>query len=505
MAPRGASGGKMPRNMMLALAPLIFLLIALLPGIVRNLATAVRVVGSPTGVDYGEGIVWQQMINIVRGQGYGPVEGIPALVYHYPPVYYLVTAAVEPLVRDGLQAGRLVCFLSTLATTVLVGIITYRLCGARNKQFARILCAALAALMFLHYKPVIFWGALMRVDPLAVFFTMSGVLCVIEALRRPRLIYASALFFTLAVYTKQTQALAPAGIYGALLFMRPRLALRGIVTTAVLGLAVLGLMTIVTDGRFFHHVVAANVNRFRIGVLFHNLKYMIALDLISLLFAGTTACLLLVRLLDLRKRDVEEDEASAALVSFLGFTAGMTASLLMLGKSGSSTNYWLGWLPAVAVLIGLGLFQCVHYLRAALDGSGRPWWGLLLGVPVLLALFPLLIALHVDQSSSGDGDAVEEQLIAVARECRGWVISDDMVAILRAGKPVVWEPAIFAELGALGRYNEKPVIEAVRSHRVCAVILEDDLKTERFNPSVLAAIENSYVHKEKVGRFLVFR
>ena len=44
--------------------------------------------------DYGEGIVWQQMRNIVAGQGYTPLGVYPAIVYHYPPVYHLVVHLV---------------------------------------------------------------------------------------------------------------------------------------------------------------------------------------------------------------------------------------------------------------------------------------------------------------------------------------------------------------------------------------------------------------------------
>jgi hypothetical protein len=103
-------------------------------------------------------------------------------------------------------------------------------------------------------------------------------------------------------------------------------------------------------------------------------------------------------------------------------------------------------------------------------------------------------------------EVVEQRLVATAKGCPGWVIGDDMVAILRAGKRVVWEPAIFAELASLGVYDETPVIDAVRSHRICAVIIENDpvLVSYRFTKPVLTAIETSYARHYVAGKWLVY-
>src|SRR5690348_11443274 len=49
---------------------------------------------TPHQLDYGEGIVWQQMRMIIDGQGYAPLKPFPAIVFHYPPVYHLTTWVV---------------------------------------------------------------------------------------------------------------------------------------------------------------------------------------------------------------------------------------------------------------------------------------------------------------------------------------------------------------------------------------------------------------------------
>ena len=81
--------------------------------------------GYPYDLDYGEGIVWQQMRNIVAGHGYGPIGVFPAIVYHYPPIYHLTVAATAMITGiDQLIAGRLVSLVSLFVSMVLTACLT---------------------------------------------------------------------------------------------------------------------------------------------------------------------------------------------------------------------------------------------------------------------------------------------------------------------------------------------------------------------------------------------
>ena len=62
----------------------------------------------PYDLDYGEGIVWQQMLMIPGGQMYGDITRFPYIVFHYPPVFHLAVRVVAELGLDGLVAGRIV-------------------------------------------------------------------------------------------------------------------------------------------------------------------------------------------------------------------------------------------------------------------------------------------------------------------------------------------------------------------------------------------------------------
>ena len=55
-------------------------------------------------------------------------------------------------------------------------------------------------------------------------------------------------------------------------------------------------------------------------------------------------------------------------------------------------------------------------------------------------------------------------------------------------------------------YDEKPIIDAFRSGRICAVIVENNhwFVPSRFRPSILHAMEGSFTRYYKTGRWLVF-
>ena len=101
----------------------------------------------------------------------------------------------------------------------------------------------------------------MRVDMLAIAFSLFGLVAAFKALERPRLIYLASLLFVAAVYTKQTTIAAPAATFAVLIALRPALAVRGIAACLVLGITVLLMLGWLTDGGFYRHIFLYNVNR----------------------------------------------------------------------------------------------------------------------------------------------------------------------------------------------------------------------------------------------------
>ena len=57
-----------------------------------------------------------------------------------------------------------------------------------------------------------------------------------------------------------------------------------------------------------------------------------------------------------------------------------------------------------------------------------------------------------------------QELVEIIRKATRPVISDDMVLVLRAGRQVQWEPAIFAELASMGLWDQQPFLNMIQSH-----------------------------------------
>ena len=77
------------------------LLVLLMVDLAKAAHIAAFAIGYPYQLDYGEGIVWQQMINIVAGRGYAPIGVFPAIVYHYPPCLPSYDRWARDAVADG--------------------------------------------------------------------------------------------------------------------------------------------------------------------------------------------------------------------------------------------------------------------------------------------------------------------------------------------------------------------------------------------------------------------
>jgi hypothetical protein len=100
-----------------------------------------------------------------------------------------------------------------------------------------------------------------------------------------------------------------------------------------------------------------------------------------------------------------------------------------------------------------------------------------------------------------------QQAVALVRAADRPVLSEDMVLLLRAGKEVPWEPAIFAELASLGRWDERLIVEAIEGGRFAfAVTLADrgdPIFDSRYNPAVAAALEAAFPRRVQLGWLLI--
>ncbi|MEA3039862.1 MAG: hypothetical protein QOE79_2375, partial [Sphingomonadales bacterium] len=369
------------------------------------------------------------------------------------------------------------------------------------------LCGAFAALVALAFWPVGYWAPLMRVDMLAFALGLAGIRFGLASLRRAAFIYAAALCFVAAIFTKQTAIAAPAATFLVLLVVRPRTAWAGIGACVFLGTAVLAALALATDGGFLRHIFLYNINRAdysrlawiaRQGLL-HLFFFSAALFAI---FRGLAERLPAYRGLGWRAaRDtLRERDGDAAFLLLLAFLAGTSLMLALVAKSGSNLNYFIEWMLAASVFAGLAVRDAASAARPSLVAALVP---AALGAQVLL--LPGSPPWAVSMAPARQPGL--RQLEAAVRASPKPVISDDMVLLMRAGKRVMWEPAIFAELASEHAWDERPFIARIRAHEFGFFVTVGSrgsrLFDSRYTPAVAAAIDAAYPGRRLVAGYTV--
>jgi 4-amino-4-deoxy-L-arabinose transferase-like glycosyltransferase len=500
----------------LALTALIVALLPLIIGFVRYLMVIQQTIPYPYELDYGEGVVWQQMREIVAGHGFGRIDVFPSIVFNYPPVYHLVTAAFAGASgMDQLAAGRLLSAIATIAIGGMIALTVSHITKADGGGRLSWICGLIAGLLIFSMMPVLHWSRFMRVDMLALFFSFAGLYFGLRALNQPKSIHVAALFFVVAVYTKQTSLAAPVAVFATLLFLRPQTAWAGIATGALAGFAALGVLIWQTSGGFIDHIILYNINRTELS----RLQWVVTMFSQHALYIGVAAIAIGQQV----HRRLPAYRDSAGLAAFRDTLASNTGDirivmlilhlllatvmLVTIVKAGSTYNYYMEWLCLIALFVGLALGDVER--RASGDDS--------LAQPTLLTIaLPLAVALQAYMLPDVPQDSwrmdaprqVElDRLAQMIRTAPKPIISDDMVMLVRSGKTVQWEPAMYAELGYNGIWDDRPFIAKIRNGDFSFFITRyegtDAVHHSSYNPKVAAAIATAYPVVRKLGGYTI--
>src|SRR5262245_18669256 len=335
----------------LARAALVAFLAVLASRAEHVVVAAIEAIGFPLDMDYGEGIVLQQVLLILTNRAYGDINSYPFIVFHYPPVYHLIVRGLTALGHDLVAAGRLVSVVATVASAGVVGLLVHWGLSASLPQRARLFGAVAGGLAIFAFLPVALWMPFARVDMLAVGFSLAGLLCAARAPDSRVWFYCAVLFFVFAVYTKQTSVAAPIATVLMLLITNRADGLKMIAAGLALGLAALGLAMFLTEGRFLSHLFTYNINRYSLDTLgqwFARLTIHAAF--LSLVTAAVghgwhhLRCTLtgaeISAFTVLLRRELPARIFFLLVMHF--FLSG--AMLLLVGKSGAGPNYFIPWL-----------------------------------------------------------------------------------------------------------------------------------------------------------------
>jgi hypothetical protein len=470
-------------------------------GVIIDFIASIRY---PFQWDYGEGIVWQQAVLIPGPRMYSNSHGLPFIVFHYPPLYYLLARVALWLQPDLLSAGRLVSSLSTgLIAISVAGLVWISArCLSRPIAGAEFAIALAAGLLVLCLHAVRNWGVLMRVDMAAIAFGMMGLVVGAWANGRFWGTAIALLICAASVFTKQTQLPVGVAVFLVALLRNPRGAPCAAALAGMFGLGALGLMQGMTEGGFLHNIIGYNINGFsprhaywvfwpeRSSLLFMALMLVAGGAILLGLFPQRPIDSRLPIIGQLLLRLRQADRATTARAMLLLHFALASLILFTALKSGAYFNYLLDWLCVGCVLIGVLLCDLV----------GTGWRFSLVTALLILGLLNLPfreIPEPIPQQALDRQAALVRRIAAAEKP----VASEDMTLLMRAGKPVIFEPAIVTELASLGRWDQGPLVNMIRSGGFAFMITTENAPGGSFHrtPAVDAAMREAYPRVEQLG------
>ncbi len=336
----------------------------------------------------------------------------------------------------------------------------------------------------------------MRVDMAAIMLSMMGLLMAAWSNGRFWGTLGALLLCVASVFTKQTQLPAGVAVFLVALLRNPRGALAAAAVAGAVGLGALELMEELTGNGFLQNIIGYNVNRLSLQHayrVFWGARASFPFMILMLLAFVALWRAILPSAPRLRPRTAlrdigalrRADRATACQALLLLEFALATLMLPTTLKSGSSYNYLLEWLCTGCILIGIMLVDLAR--------SGAPSRPRFQIVALLLMLSVAALPLRYMPNQATEADlAWQEALVARIAAARKPVASEDMTLLMRAGKPVIFEPAIMTELAFKGQWNEAPLVEMIRAHGFAFMITTDNTVggTSRRTPAVDAAMRD---------------
>jgi hypothetical protein len=443
----------------------------------------------PYSLDYGEAPLVDQAMRLGAGQNIyrADLSAPPYTISNYPPGYVAVLAPVVRWLGPNFWFGRLVSTLSGLASALFLALIIRTLTGDR-------LAAAASGLLFLSIPYEVKWASYLRIDLLALAFSLAGLALLVRWPQRRSHFLVGALLLVAAIYTRQSYALAaPLAAFVWLLFknLRRALLLAGII--GGVSLALFLLLNGLTGGGFFYNIVTANVNEFGLERLRWNLRDLGRVAPVLLLIGVATFFLSPRRL------------PTWALVTPYLVGAGLSA--LTIGKVGSNINYFLELCAALSLAAGAAVAWSRKYQGSALLRT------ILFGLLIFQCtkLFDKTLNQYIPELTDRQANLSElRQLEKLVTGTQGPILADEYMSMITlAGRPLEIQPFEVTQLANAGLWDQTPLIDNIQKKVYPLILIHDfagaEVFRERWTGAMLEAIETNYRIADRLGGTRVYR
>jgi 4-amino-4-deoxy-L-arabinose transferase-like glycosyltransferase len=451
----------------------------LLAGAILFAAVSWKMLAYPHEVVVSEGAVGLGVRSIIEGAPlYDNVrfEREPYVVLHYTPVYYLITSPIMATTKAPFAAGRAVSIVFTLGVAIAAFAITTRLTRSR-------LAGLTAALLWLSFYQVVFWGTAQRVDAPAIFFEVAGLTIALVERDKKNTPWAALPLFVLAWATKQVMVVGLIAVAIDLLVKDRKKGIRFALTGAASLALTYFLLSLGTHGAFWRATVSGTVSAHADPpwVIFSNAE----------LFFGSPWNMLLFVL------------AGGAVFWRRDLLLGLYLGLGLVVALATDANFPRFFPPmaAMAILVPVLLHDARTRppTRAALLAT-LVFFG---GAHFLYEMRSLVKERIVNLRPDGPRLAVAKELAAMTKP-DATILAQDLGMVLSARRnPAIADPLVMSILAGNGAWDPRVLAAAIHERRYDAIVLNhpieqiDDTEwTTLWVAPVRHDIENNYLLAE---------
>ncbi len=281
------------------------------------------------------------------------------------------------------------------------------------------------------------------------------------------------------------------------------------------GLALVGLLQVMTNGAFFQNLVISNLEAWKFG------RWQAAIERVWAMYPLAILAGVVTLVLALRRRW----PALPALYLAFAWVSSVTT-----GKIGAYINHlleaniatWLacglllGWaerskrllwsLLASAALLGQ-VAMMVHLPFSIQSGVLPPWTALRPIVQPWLKSSRASYLWTPAQADRQSADALDQRV----RQTTGLILSEDSSFSASHGRPMWIQIQPFTQLALAGKWDQTPFLNQIRSHQFDLILLQfdiqDDVLAQRpslMTPEMIDAIRSSYVLEQKLWFYNVY-
>jgi hypothetical protein len=445
-------------------------------------AHAYRVIAFGYQVNYSEGQILDQVVRLSRFENiyeiptaYGPYS-----IANFPPLYYLIQVPFAWAVGPALWYGRAISLVATIATAFFIGATVHTLTRDR-------VAAVVSSLIFVSIPYVILSTPINRIDTLALCL-IWGALFVISRWPDARWsLFAIAVLFVAAGFTRQTSLLAgPLAAFVLLVklgHIRRALRLAAVVTASCLlvGLA----LNAATGGGFYFGVVIVNISPLLLAPLSAAASDVVRYMPFLLIFAVLLFAV---------------EKAAGVRWFLLPYLAGAVAVTITIMKLGSGVNYLLELSAALSACAGV-LVAAVRTRSPVLRKA----------VSVGLVSQALLLAswwhgVWSPQVANVIDPVVVERVREIVARAEGPVLLEDDIALLPlSGRPVYFQPFEMKQLVDSGHWDQSVFVRSIEERRYAVIVMRYPSVEERWTAEMREAISSNYAPAEPIVGKVVYR